>query len=193
MLRRSKRDGLRDAPAGAPRAPSARGEASSGARETLDGCQELADLLVRLVAAASHRIADAVVRMVGEEPERYPVQRLVDGGDLGQKIDAVRLILDHPSQPAHLSLDPREPAKHRWLVVHVAGCGGPLGHDRSIYREGVCPLGALDEVAERALAAARQGAAVREQKAVEVAVEQRAKRRAKPLLDGFRVVAEQAV
>src|SRR5436190_24649 len=139
MLRRRKRDGLRDAPSGAPRAPSARAEASSGARETLDGCQELTDLLVRLVATASHRIADAVVRMVGEEPEGDPVERLVDGGDLGQQVDAVRLILDHPSQPAHLSLDPREPAKHRLLVVHVAGSGRPLGHDRSIYREGVYP------------------------------------------------------
>ena len=88
-----------------------------------DRGDELVELLVGLGAAALDRAADAV-RWCGPSSSfsATPVERPADGGDLGDDVDAVGLVGDHPTQPADLALDPRQAPQQRLLVVDVAGC-----------------------------------------------------------------------
>ena len=96
-------------------------------------------LLGGLAAPTLDRVAHAVVGVVAEELQRDPVQRPLDGGDLGQHVDAVCLLADHPSKAAHLALDPRESAQDRLLVVDIPGAA-PSPTAGSIYGEGVFRL-----------------------------------------------------
>src|SRR3954452_19361398 len=97
--------------------------------EPLDGGHQLVDLLVDLRAAVSDRIANAVIGVIGKQLERHPVKRPLDRGDLGEHVDAVRLLVDHAPQPADLALDPREALGQCVLVVDVAGFRGALHAD----------------------------------------------------------------
>ena len=58
-----------------------------------------------------------------EQLQRDALERLGDRGDLGQHVDAVGLVLDHPPQAADLALDPRQAPQDRLLVGDVAGGG----------------------------------------------------------------------
>ena len=69
------------------------------------------------------RVAHAVVGVVGQDPQRDALERLVDGGHLGQHIDAIGLVLDHPPQPADLALDPGQTPQDRVLVAEIPGWG----------------------------------------------------------------------
>ena len=42
------------------------------------------------------------------------------GRDLREDVDAVALVLDHPLDSAHLSLDPVQPLDERVLLFHVS-------------------------------------------------------------------------
>ena len=50
-------------------------------------------------------VDDAVRQVLVEQPERHRLQRLGHRGDLGEDVDAVLLLLDHPLQAADLALD----------------------------------------------------------------------------------------
>src|SRR5207253_11194842 len=43
-----------------------------------------------------------------------------DGGDLGEDVDAVAVVLDHALDAAHLPLDPMQPLHERLLLAVVA-------------------------------------------------------------------------
>src|SRR2546426_5799243 len=47
------------------------------------------------------------------------LERALDGGDLHQDVDAVRLVVDHPLEPLHLPLDPAEPSQDLGLRLLV--------------------------------------------------------------------------
>src|SRR2546423_1816608 len=100
---------------------------SAGAREPLHGLEQLARLLLGLLAAArGERAGHAVVRMLLEQLLRDGLERGRDGADLRQDVDAVALVLDHLLDPAHLALDPVQAGDQRVLVVDVA-----VGHART--------------------------------------------------------------
>src|SRR5207244_7897314 len=85
---------------------SASSARSAGAGEALDSLEELLGLRVRvgLVAGgegAGHAVADVLV----EDPEGERFEGGVDGGDLGEDVDAVAVLLDHPLDAADLAFD----------------------------------------------------------------------------------------
>ena len=104
------------------------------ARETLHGLEQLLGLRrgVRRVAGLE-RAGDAVADVLVEDLERERLERRVDGGDLGEDVDAVAVVLDHPLDAAHLAFDAVQALDERVLVLRVAvdvglGLGG-LAHD----------------------------------------------------------------
>src|SRR5687767_9242569 len=92
----------------------------SGADQAGDGVAGLGDLLVRGRAALGDGLADAVLEVLVEQIERHRLQRPGRGGDLGEDVDAVVVVLDHPLQPAHLTLDAPQAPQMVVLVVAVA-------------------------------------------------------------------------
>src|SRR5215469_5719399 len=53
------------------------------------------------------------------QPDRDRLQGLGGGCHLGQDVDAVVVLVDHPLQPAHLTLDPPQPLQVVVLPVRV--------------------------------------------------------------------------
>src|SRR5207247_3687711 len=86
----------------------------------MDGLQELLRLgrCVAFVARAD-RVRNAMVDVLIEDLEREAVERGADGGDLREDVDAVAVVLDHPLDAAHLSLDPVQALDQRFLFVSV--------------------------------------------------------------------------
>jgi hypothetical protein len=64
--------------------------------------------------------------VVVEQTHGHALQRLGDGGDLGEDVDAVPVVLHHLGQPPDLSFHPAEPAQE-FVLVHVV-----LPHDDTI-------------------------------------------------------------
>ena len=84
----------------------------------------LASVMIRSASAWSSRldgVGDAVAQVVVEQLHGDALQRLGGGGHLGEHVDAVRVVLDHPLQPADLALDALQPRQHRRFVVVVPG------------------------------------------------------------------------
>ena len=71
----------------------------------------------------------AMLEMVAHQFTPHAAQRLVDGGDLRQHVGAVAVLLDHPLQAAHLSLDTAQPGE-------VAGLDGGIDADRRAAADG---------------------------------------------------------
>src|ERR1700735_1426049 len=69
------------------------------------------------VAALGSGLGDAVTEMVLQQAERHRLQRPRHRGHLGEDVDAVLVVLDHPLQAAHLALDPAQP----YQIVILAG------------------------------------------------------------------------
>jgi hypothetical protein len=59
--------------------------------------------------------------MVLEQAQGDLVEGGLDRRDLGDDVDAVALILDHPLDPADLALDPSQPLEQGLLVAGVGG------------------------------------------------------------------------
>ena len=98
--------------------------AAAAAHQPADRAHQLVGLgsgLRRPLALAEQAVAGMVV----EHPQRHLVQRRLDGGDLGQDVDAVAVLLDHAGDPAHLALDPRQALVELLFGRAVA----TLGHD----------------------------------------------------------------
>ena len=62
---------------------------------------------------------DAVVHMVFEHLEAQALQCGANGGNLGEDVDAVAVVVDHAFDSAHLSLDAVQAFLERLLVVAV--------------------------------------------------------------------------
>jgi hypothetical protein len=71
---------------------------------------------------------DAVARVLAEQGQGDLVERRLGRRDLGEDVDAVALLLDHPLQAADLARDPPQPVLDLVLVVDVAGVLRVLGH-----------------------------------------------------------------
>src|SRR6478672_1852324 len=96
----------------------------SAAHEPADSGHQLGGLLVALaLGCAEHAVRGVVV----EHPEGDLVQRGLDRADLGENVDAVAILFDHPRHAADLALDaPQTPLELR-LGGRVAardGLGG---------------------------------------------------------------------
>ena len=63
---------------------------------------------------------DAMADMLLHESEAYGVEGLGDGGNLGQDVNAVLVLINHPGDAANLSFNPSEPAQVRLFVSGVA-------------------------------------------------------------------------
>ena len=66
------------------------------------------------------RVRDAVPQMLLQELEREGLQGLGGGGDLGEYVDAVDVLVDHPLEAADLALDPAQPLEVLVLLLVVA-------------------------------------------------------------------------
>ena len=96
------------------------------AREAVDGFEELAALLGGDFGVARlERARDAVVHVLVEDLERDALESGRGGRDLREDVDAVALVLDHPLDSAHLSLDSVQPLDERVLLFHVSVCHVP--------------------------------------------------------------------
>ena len=62
-----------------------------------------------------------MVGVVVEEPERDLVERGLRGRDLGEHVDAVAVVLDHPPDAADLSLHTGQPLEELVLGGPIAG------------------------------------------------------------------------
>src|SRR6478735_3186787 len=80
----------------------------SGLHEAGDGLGGLLELLLLLGPALAGGVDEAVRHVVVEQVERERLERLRRRGDLGEDVDAVLLLLDHPLDPADLPLDPAQ-------------------------------------------------------------------------------------
>jgi hypothetical protein len=95
-----------------------RGLVPSRAQHALDGLGCLVDQFI-----TSGRVGcspgDAVPQVLLEEVHPDPLERLGDRGDLGEHVDAVRVLLDESLQAAYLALDATEAGKNLLLLVGV--------------------------------------------------------------------------
>src|SRR2546421_2231907 len=85
--------------------------------EPLDGLDQLLDLgLIHLAHGGRHTALDVVL----EEEKPHLVNRGLDGIDLGQNVDAVRFLIDHPRDAADLPFDPPQTGKEGVAILYVA-------------------------------------------------------------------------
>src|SRR4029078_9614292 len=93
---------------------------SACACKALDCFHELLALRGRFLRVPrGERIRHAVVHMVVQHPERQALERGVHRCDLGEDVDAITVLLDHPLDSPHLTFDAMEPLHQRLLVVTV--------------------------------------------------------------------------
>src|SRR5262245_31010964 len=122
------------APARRVPSPSLQPSLTSEAREHVE---KLVDLLLALaLGAGAQRVSDARLDVPAEQELLDLIERSLDGRDLEQDVDAIRLAVDHPLETLHLSLDPAQPPKGfglRLLVDH-----------RSTPRRHIPPGGSID-------------------------------------------------
>ncbi len=78
-------------------------------REAPDGDHQLVQLGVgRALVGAGDRVGHAVAHVAVEDVDRHLLERRLDGGDLGEDVDAVGVLVDHPLEAPDLALDPAE-------------------------------------------------------------------------------------
>ena len=89
--------------------------------------------------AATALSLHAVTRVIVEQPEGDLVEGGLHGGDLGEHVDAVAVVLDHALDAADLALDPGEAVEELRLGRRVAAGWGGSGaaHGHSLYPAGV--------------------------------------------------------
>ena len=97
--------------------------------------KEIGQLFVHPLAAVAVAGADsvggAVLEMVAQEDLGHGAQRLLDRGELDERVGAVALLFDHPLDTADLSFDAAEAGHSALLEGGVdAVCVAWLGHPR---------------------------------------------------------------
>src|SRR5581483_1458549 len=93
-----------------------------------DGVGGLFHLRVGGVPALGHGSRDAVREMLLEQADRHRLQSLRSRGDLGEDVNAVAVLFDHPLQAADLAFYPAQPLQ---VILLVRGVPVSL-HDSSI-------------------------------------------------------------
>ncbi len=104
--------------------------------EAAEGAHQLLDLRLALLAA---RLGDAVAGVVVDQAEGDPVESGLDRADLGQDVDAVALLVDHPAYPPDLAFDPREALEQGVLVgagIRPRACAQPSKYPQGVSRPG---------------------------------------------------------
>src|SRR5256886_14360954 len=101
----------------------ARSSAPSLPSEAGEDVEQLVALLLPLASRArAHRVGHARLDVAPEQELLDLLEGPLHCGDLHQDVDAVRLVVDHPLEPLHLSLDPAHPPEDlglRLLVDHA--------------------------------------------------------------------------
>src|SRR6478735_9019144 len=115
----------------------------SAAHESGDGLRGLAHLLGGGLVGLAGGIDDAVGDVVLEQAEAHRLQRLGDGADLGQDVDAVGVGVDHLLHATHLPLDAAQPLQ---VVVLAAGVSS---HGTSSWWSTGYPSGVFPSVTNR--------------------------------------------
>src|SRR5262245_3141965 len=89
--------------------------APASSRALLQHLQQLVDLLELLLGlAAADGVVDAMLDMVLEHLVLYLLEGGAHGLQLGEDVDAVALLIDHPLDAAHLAFDAAQ--------ARAAGC-----------------------------------------------------------------------
>lgn len=97
---------------------------------------------IRLTLAGRDGVGQAAIDVVLEDEQRDPVRRRDERLDLLQDVEAVRLLVDEPGDPARLALDPPQAVDEERPVLAVAvpevvvGARGAIGlrHTAHEYR-----------------------------------------------------------
>src|SRR5260221_11186957 len=67
--------------------------------------------------------------MIGKELQRDLVEGSLDRGDLGDDVNAVAILFDHPLDATYLTLNPTQALQHGLLVLAVAAGLPGLTHE----------------------------------------------------------------
>ena len=90
----------------------------SSALRALKDAHEFRDLPALLGAIASgDRVLDAMGDVVAQEFFLHAAKSSTGCGNLRNDVDAISILLNHPSEAADLAFDPVEPLETRLLVV----------------------------------------------------------------------------
>jgi Cu+-exporting ATPase len=94
------------------------------------------------LAAAMEGIGHAMLQVVGERLLLDAVERGAHGADLGQHVDAVTVLFDHASDPAHLTFDAGQPSELGFLQFVIHGLNyTPLGYTWQAMTNSCCQHG----------------------------------------------------
>src|SRR2546425_1180291 len=94
--------------------------ADRGSVDRIGTTSRVALLASRLLVAGREGVGDAAVYVVAENLQPKRLERCRHRADLGEDVDAVALVLDHPLDPAHLPLDPVQALDQGVLVGDIA-------------------------------------------------------------------------
>src|SRR5689334_17014988 len=95
--------------------------------------EEIRELVIHffppLAVVRSDGVGGAVLEVVAQEDLRDGAQRLLDRGELYQRIGAIALLLNHPLDAAHLPFDTAKARQRALLELGVDFvCVARLGH-----------------------------------------------------------------
>jgi len=90
-----------------------------GPQESFDGAGGFGDLRFERLVATGGRAGDAVTEMVPEQQHGDALERAGHGGDLGEHVDAVRVVVDHALQSPDLTFDAAQARQHGRSVFGV--------------------------------------------------------------------------
>ena len=81
---------------------------------------------LRRRVARTRGVDNAVRQVILEQPHGNRLERTRGGRDLGQHLDAVRILVDHPLYASDLALNSAQPSQQGGLVAAVAGDAGQV-------------------------------------------------------------------
>src|SRR5690606_39337375 len=91
----------------------------SAPHQSCDGLGGLTDLLLPRLVRCSGGIHDAVPEVLLDEAEAHRLERPRDRCDLGEDVDAVRVLVHHAGDAPHLALDTAQPLEVVVLAAAV--------------------------------------------------------------------------
>lgn len=106
-----------------------------GANESGDGRGGFVNLFFRDGASLRAGLGDTVREVVVQQRQRNRLKGFCCRGNLGEDVDAVGVLLDHPLDAAHLALSSPKPLQDRFFVVDVTNHSDPL-HPASLQKCG---------------------------------------------------------
>lgn len=118
---------------------------TTGPREHFHQFRNLPPLIV--LVAAGNGLLDAVGNVIVQDFLFNPAQRCAHGGDLGDDIDTVAVLLNHAGKASHLAFDAVEALGYGFLSIfahvltytlwgYMCQCDTPRGYQVQAIREG---------------------------------------------------------